>query len=140
MAEVVLATALALPLIFAFAELRGTQLAGIATEPKLADTPQKSSATPTAERLSSPVRVVLSGGGDGDISVRDSRVALLVEAISLAGNVSKSAAEGEAGPGTVNADEPVKTIAERVPLDRKAGRLTRPSLARVSETPSEPMQ
>ena len=141
MAEVVLAAALALPLIFAFAELRGPQLAGTGTEPHLSDTQPNSSQTPTAERPSPPLRVVLSGGRDSETSVRDSRVAVLMEAISLVASViSKTPVEGDREPETSDVNRPLKPIARRPPLNRQAGRPARPSPPRASETPSEPMQ
>lgn len=144
MAEVVLATALALPVIFAFAELRGTQLAGTATEPQLADTPPNSSATSAAERPSPDVRVILSGGSGGEASAWESRLAVLMEAINLATrDASETPVKTEAEPQTNEAGEADKSpdpLAERVPLTGKDGRLIRPSPARVSQTPSEPMQ
>lgn len=141
MAEVVLAAALALPLIFAFAELRGTQLAGAGTEPHLSDTQPNSSVTPTAERPSPPLRVVLSGGRDSETSVRDSRVAVLMEAISLvAGVISKTPVEGDREPETSDgsqADESLKAPAEGVSPSPRTGRPGRFAPAPASETPGE---
>jgi hypothetical protein len=138
MAEAVLATALALPVIFAFAELRGTRPVGTATAPQLTDTPPNSSEKSAAQRPSAPVRAVLSGGSLGQTSVWDARLAVLMEVIRLTTHdASESAVENEAGPGTVNADEPAETIAERVPLGHKAGRSNRPTPAPASEPPSE---
>jgi hypothetical protein len=141
MAEVVLATALALPVIFAFAELRGTWLAGTATTPQLADTPPDSSETPAAERqLPSKVQV-LEGGSIEGFSTWGPRVAVLrVGPSSTARDASVNAVDTQLEPGTVDAYKPVETTAEGASLTRKDGRLIRPSPARVSETPSEPMQ
>jgi len=128
MAEAVLAVALVVPVVFAFAELRDSRLMGTATAPQPTDTLPESRETSVVAEQSPAVRVVLSGDALGQTTVWDSRVALLMEAVNLAArDASEKAAEGEAGPETSNADEPVETIAEPISLDRKASRSTGPA-------------
>jgi hypothetical protein len=129
MAEVVLATALAVPVLFAFAELRGTRLAGPpASVPQLTEPSPYSDQTPFAPQPSPPVRVILSGNNPSETSVWEARLAVLMEAIRIVGyNASESTVKEDAAPRAVNADEPAETIAERVPPDGNAGRSTRPA-------------
>jgi len=138
MAEAVLATALAVPVIFTFAVLRGSRLVGDAVAPQLTDAPSDSNETPVAERPSPPVRVVLSGDALGQTTVWDSRLALLMEAVKLAArDASESSINSEAEPETSGADESPKASADTVSPRRRAGGSTRPSSGRVSETPGE---
>jgi hypothetical protein len=138
MAEAVLATALAVPVLFAFAELRGTRLVGTATAPQKTGTLSNSNNTSAAERESSPVRVVLSDGSDTTTSVWDSRLAVLMEAIRLASHdASETSVKSETEPETSDVDRPLEPIAEPAHLNRQAGRPTQPSLSQASETPSE---
>jgi len=131
MAEVVLATALALPVIFAFAALRGTQLAGTATEPQLADTPPNSSETPAAERqLPSKVQV-LEGGSIEGFSTWGPRVAVLrVGPSSTTRDASETPVKTEAEPETNDAGEAGESLGspvEGVSPSRRTGRSTRRS-------------
>jgi hypothetical protein len=132
MAEAVLAVALAVPVIFAFAELRDSRLAGTATAPQQTGNLPDSSETPATDPHSPrPVRVVLSGDAFGQTSVWESRLAVLMEAIALARrDASGNTVEGDAEPETGNAslaDESPKAPARGVSLTSKASRSRRPS-------------
>ena len=136
MAEAVLATALAVPVIFAFAELRDGHLVAPATTPQLAETQASSPDTSATERPTPAVRVVLSGGSLGETSVWDARLAVLMEAIRLAGHhTSESTVESEAGRGTSDAsetseaDESLAPAAEGASPNRRAGESSRPAPA-----------
>ena len=101
MAEAVLATALAIPVLFAFAELRGNRLLGTSAESQRTDTLHDSSGAAAAEQPLPPVRVVLLGGSDTKTSAWESAAAVLIEALSLATHdASENTVEGEAAPET----------------------------------------
>jgi hypothetical protein len=131
MAEAVLATALAVPVIFAFAQLRDGPLVAPATAPQLAETQATSRDTSTTERPSPTVRVVLSGGSLGEMSVWDARLAVLMEAIRLAGHhTSESTVESEAGRGASDPREAGASLeppTEGVSTTAGAGRPTGPA-------------
>ena len=67
-AEVVIAIALALPVVFAFSELRGMWLAGAATSPQAAEPQTIPRDQPIAEQQSPPTVRVLAGGSSEKVS------------------------------------------------------------------------
>ncbi len=137
MAEAVLATALAVPVIFAFAELRDGPLVAPATTPQLAETQANLPDTSTTGRPTPTVRVVLSGDSLGETSVWDVRLAVLMEAIRLAGHGTsetpvKSEAEPEASEASEGGESP-EAPAEGASPSRRAGESSPPSPSPASE-------
>jgi hypothetical protein len=138
MAEAVLATALAVPVIFAFAELRDTRLVGTPPPPPQEDSQFSVSEGLAAERSSEPVRAVLSGGSVSEASVWEARLTLLMEAIRLAGHgTSETPVDSEAEPEPAKADQSTEAITRPIPSDRSTSRFTRPLTTSASETSSE---
>jgi len=140
-AEVVIAIALALPVVFAFSELRGMWLAGAAASPQAAEPQRIPRDQPIAEQQSPPTVRVLAGGSSDKVSTWGSRVVVLSGKTSLtAHHALDYATEGQTGPDAGKAIDRVEAIAPKASLAREGSRLTQPAPSRASETPREATQ
>jgi hypothetical protein len=137
-AEAVIAIALALPVVFLFAELRDIGFVRAAAMPKAAVPQQVPEDMPVAERQSLPSVKVLAGGSSDEVSTWGARVAVLSERTSLtAHHALENTVEGLVGPETDKPADRVEIITKQPPLARKGSRLVLSAPPRASETPRE---
>jgi hypothetical protein len=140
-AEVVIAIALALPVVFAFAELRDIGSVGAAAMPNAASPLQAPNDMPVTERQSLPSAKIPAGRSSNEISAWGSRVVVLSERTSLtAHDALENTVGGQAGPETDKAADRVEIITKQLPLARKGNRLVQSAPPRASETPREATQ
>lgn len=140
-AETVIAIALALPVVFAFTELRHVGFARAAAMPKAASPQQAPKDMSAATQQSPPSAKVPAGRSSDELSAWGSRVVVLSERTSLtAHHALENTVEDQVEPEAAKFRNRGDIIAEDPSLARKRSRLVQSAPPRASDTPTEARQ